>query len=73
MSNTINVLITDSDAFSWYKKRVGEKIEVFENKISRHGLEVYHVFDDDDAFIMTKHCKTKEQQRSKKYRRLSIK
>jgi len=61
---TITVLITNADDFSWYKKLIGEKFQVYKDTkhIDIHEYYVTEKF----GYILSKHCLTIIEQRGKK-------
>ena len=66
----IELLIIDSDDYSWYKKYINKKLIVYAKKIKHYdNVEVYqHV--ESDGVIKPNHGLIKEQQRSKKMNRI---
>jgi len=70
--NIIEILIIESNTFSWYSKHIGEKIFVFENKIEQIPGKFVYQHIDSDGIIECEHGLTVVEQREKKFNRLKI-
>jgi hypothetical protein len=69
-NDIIELLIIDSDDYSWYKKYINQNLRVYANKIEHYDNVFVYQHVDSAGVIKPEHGLTKEKQRTKKMNRI---